>query len=232
MLFRRLCLLSVVSTCVGLHASMIDASNFTSGWTTINFDNVPGGSCSLCGPSITTQYSSQGVVFDNPSMPGDETADTNLVFGIPNASPNNALYVAQGGHFDDPPAMPFRILFSTPVTMVGLDYASSTDSFLRLDAYNPNGTLLESLWYTGQPTAIGLGGFAGIEEASGVSRLDVSYHPVDDPSRTFNFSIDNLQFEPTPEASTLTLLTIGGIGILLGRRRHVRLSRRHSSDFK
>jgi hypothetical protein len=159
------------------------------------------------------------VQFNNPSFPGQDTADTNLTFGIPNSSPPNALYIAQGGHINDLPAMPFQILFSVPVTMVGFDYASSPDSFLRLDAYDTNGALLESLMYVGGPSPIGLGGFAGIQESTAIKRLDVSYHPNSDPSRTFNFSIDNLEFENAPEPGTFGLIAIGLFGIFLGRRR-------------
>jgi hypothetical protein len=211
--------LSVLSVCAPLGASAITASSFTNQATIINFDNLTGGNCSLCGPSVTSQYAALGVQFNNPSFPGQDTADTNLTFGIPNSSPPNALYIAQGGHINDLPAMPFQILFSVPVTMVGFDYASSPDSFLRLDAYDANGALLESLMYVGGPSPIGLGGFAGIQESTSIKRLDVSYHPNSDPSRTFNFSIDNLEFENAPEPRTFGLIAIGLFGIFLGRRR-------------
>lgn len=238
-----LCFLSALAICASLHAGTIDVSSFTGSATMINFDNVIGGNHNLSGPSITTQYSALGVVFNNPSYPGQDTADTNLTFGVPGSSFPNALYVAQGGHIGDPPAMPFQIVFSSPVTMVGFDYGSSLNSFLRVDVYDATNTLLDSLTYTGQPSAIGLGGFAGIQEATAIQRLDVSYHPNSEPNRTYNFSIDNLEFQgpsvaagsdppvpdppvtdpPVPEPSTFALMAIGCLGIILHRRRGSRL---------
>jgi hypothetical protein len=179
--------------------------------TFITFNDVTGGSCNLCGPSVTTQYASQGVIFDNPSFLGQDTVDTNLTYAIPGASFPNALYVEQGGHIGDGPAAPFQILFSVPITMAAFDYASSSDSFLSVTAYSMDGVLLETLDYFGVPTPIGLGGFAGIDESTPIGRLDLSYHPDYDTSRSFNFSIADLRFAETstPEPATTLLVGIG-----------------------
>jgi len=179
---------------------------------------MAGGNCNLCGPSVTNQYASSGVIFNNPAYPGQVTADTNLTPAIPGSSFPNALFVSQGGQMDQPSAMPFQILFSIPITAVGLDYGSSLNSFLRLDAYSSDNTLLESLIYVGSLSPIGLGGFAGIRESTPIARLDLSYHPYSDPSRTLNFSIDNLRFEasPVPEPSAAMLVGLGLLGIALG----------------
>jgi len=219
--FVRIVWFSALASVASVSATTIGVSNFPKSATIITFDDVPGGNCSLCGPSITTQYSGLGVTFNNPTFPGQETADTNLTFGIPNASAPNALYVDQGGHIGDPTALPFQILFSIPVTIVGFDYASSTDSFLQLDAYGSNNVLLESAMFFGQPTATGLGGFAGLSENMQIVRLDVSYHPSGDPSRTFNFSIDNLEFaaQSVPEPSTIALVGLAFAPILWRRWR-------------
>jgi hypothetical protein len=220
-------ILGALSVCLSLCGGTIDVFSLSNHTVIITFDDLAGGTCTLCGTPVTNQYAPLGVKFNNPSFPGQDTADTNLTYGIPNASFANALYVAQGGHMDDPPVMPFQILFSVAVSKVGFNYASSADSFLRLDAYDSNDTLLESLTYVGGPSPIGFGGFAGLQEATAISRLDVSYHPDSDPRRSFNFSIDNLEFESAsvPEPSTFSLIAIGMLAGFLGRCRHPRSGR-------
>jgi hypothetical protein len=189
----------------------------------INFDDLTGGNCNLCGPSVTNQYAALGVTFNNPTYPGEDTADTNLTQLVPQASPPNMLYVFQGGLLSDPPALPFQILFSVPVTMVGFDFGSSLDSFLKVDAYDVNSQLIESLMFVGGSAPIGLAGFAGIQESTQIARLDVSYHPDNAPNRTFNFSIDNLAFQEVPEPSTFLLMAVGVLGLVLrSLKRHSR----------
>src|SRR5579859_4772918 len=110
-------LLSTLAVCTYLHAGAIGLSSLTSTATIINFDDLSGGNCNLCGPSVTSQYSALGAVFNNPSFPTQETVDTNLTSGIPNSSSQSALFVEQGGgQFG---VIPFQILFGVPVTMVG-----------------------------------------------------------------------------------------------------------------
>lgn len=204
---------------LSLYGGAIYAPDFSSNATVINFDNLTGGDCNLCGPSVTSQYAALGVTFNNPSYPGDDTADSNLTSSITNASSPNALYVHQGGLLDETPASPFEILFSVPVTTVGFDYGSSTDSYLELDAYGAGNQLLETETFVGTPSAIGLAGFAGLQEAEPIVELDVSYHPDSDPSRTLNFSIDNLEFQgsPVPEPSTGAFVAMASLGIALGQ---------------
>ncbi len=211
--------LSVVA--VSVDGGPIDASAFSSDATVINFDNLAGGDCNLCGPTVDNQYAALGVTFNNPSFPGSDTADTNLVPYFPLASVPNALYVYQGGMIGQAPAQPFQILVSVPITMAGFDYASSVDSFLELSAYGTGGQLLETLTFVGSSAPIGLEGFAGIEEASPIAELAVSYIPFSDPTRTLNFSIDNLEFEGSsvPEPACLALSAGGLFGIVLLRRR-------------
>lgn len=208
------------------HGGPIGPGSFTSGATVINFDNLAGGSCNLCGPSVTNQYAALGVTFNNPSFPGEDTADTNLVPLFPLASPPNALFVEQGGSIGEPAAAPFQILFSVPVNLVGFDYGSSLDSFLQVSAYGQSGQLLETLTFNGSPAPIGLEGFAGIEETSPIAQLDVSYIPSYDTTRTFNFSIDNLEFQgsPVPEPGCLVLVAaaLSAIAVVRGRRNNAR----------
>lgn len=203
-----------------LYASPISVDAFSPSATVVNFDDLLGGDCNQCGTVVTDQYSSLGVIFEDPSYPDGATVQTNLVFGIPNATAPNALFVFQGGSLSSVPADPFRLLFSQPVNRVGFDYASSADSYLQLSGYDSANNLIETLTFTGSPAPIGLGGFAGIESSTGIARLDVSYHPFSDPARTYNFSIDNVRFEAVPEPSTYVLTGIGlaAAGFLRFRR--------------
>ena len=132
-----------------LNAGSIGPSSFNNTATLINFDNLTGGNCNLCGPAVTNQYAGLGVTFNNPSFPGQDTADTNLTPFMPDASAPNALYVYQGGMIGQPPAAPFQILFAAPVTMAGFIYGSSLNSFLQVDAYGANNQFLETLTFTG-----------------------------------------------------------------------------------
>jgi hypothetical protein len=195
-------------------------SGLASNATIVNFANLTGGNCNLCGPSVISQFSSLGVTFNNPSYPGQDTTDTNLTASFPNASGPNLLFVKQGGMLSDPPANPFQILFSAPVTSVGFDFGSATDSYLELDAYTSGHQLLETQYFTGTSAPIGLAGFAGLQESTAIVELDVSYHPWSDPSRSLNFSIDNVEFAaiPVPEPSSVALIVAGVFGIAIARR--------------
>jgi PEP-CTERM motif len=209
-------LLCCFAFAASVYAGPIGPSNFPGDSTYIDFHNLMGGNCNLCGPSVTNQYSDLGVTFNNPSYPGEDTADTNLTPLIPGSSSPNSLFVFQGGLITDPPAQPFQIQFSVPVTMVGFNFGSTTNAYLELDVYGAGNTLLESLDFLGNPAPIGLAGFAGVQDSTPITEVDVSYHPFSDPSRTFNFSINDLQFEdPIPEPSTFVLLAIGLLGIIL-----------------
>ena len=206
---------------LSIEGSPIFASSFSANATIINFDNLAGGNCNLCGPWVTNQYSSVGVMFRNPSYPGEDSADTNLTASFPNASGANLLFVEQGGMLSDPPAQPFQILFSVPVTSVGFYFGSSTLSYIELDAYGPGHQLLETENFVGDPAQIGLAGFAGLQESTPIVEMDVSYHPYSDTSRTLSFSIDNLEFQggSVPEPSTMPLMITGVLGIAISRRR-------------
>ncbi len=205
---------------LSLKGSPITSSDFASNATIINLDNLIGGDCNLCGPSIINQFSSLGIAFNNPSYPGQDTADSNLTALFPNASGTNLLFVKQGGMLRDPPAKPFQILFSAQVASVGFDFGSSIDSYLQLDAYGSGHQLLETQDFTGTSAPIGLAGFAGLQESTSIAELDISYHPCSDPSRTLNFSIDNIAFQSSvPEPSSVALIIAGVLGMAIVRRR-------------
>jgi hypothetical protein len=216
------CLLGGLLLSACLCAGPINLYNFAANSTLINFDNLPGGACNLCGPAVTNQYAGAGAVFSNPSYPGSSTADSNLTPLITGAS-SNSLFVYQGGIIGDGPAQPFEIQLSGPITMLGFDYGSSVNAYLEMDVYGVGNTLLESVDFVGNPAPIGLAGYAGVETTTPITEVDISYHPDTDPSRTLNFSIDNLEFEGgiVPEPAALGLVATGllGIGIVLGRQR-------------
>ncbi len=142
--------------------------------------------CHLCGPSITTQYAGLGVIFNNPDFPNQETEDTDLTCSIPNSSAPNALFIYQGG--GGPIAVrPFQILFFNPVNTMGFDWLSSFAASLQLDAYDRQGVFLEKRAIVGVNIAQEPGRFSGVQESVDIGRLDVSYHPDFDPTKSYTF---------------------------------------------
>jgi hypothetical protein len=199
-----------------------EITSFPGAGTTINFDDIQGGNCHLCGPSITTQYAGLGVTFNNPTFPGQVTEDTDLDSSIPNNSAPNALFIYQGGGGPST-VLPFQILFSTPVNTVGFNWLSSFAASLQLDAYDRQGIFLETVTIVGVASLQGLGGFSGVQESVDIGRLDVSYHPDFDPTRSYNLSIDNLTFaEIVPEPTTVVMTGLGFAGTILLRWRRRR----------
>jgi hypothetical protein len=190
-------------------AGTIGSAELSANAQLIDFDDLVGGSCNLCGTSVTNQYQGAGVTFNNPTYPGEATAEKNLTPFVPSAS-GNMLFIFQGGQLGQLPALPFQILFSTPVRAATFDFGSSANAYLELSAYDSQGTLIETDQYTGDPAPIGLAGLAGIQTASPISRLDVSYHLSGDPSRTLNLSIDNLRFDvAAPEPASMLMIASG-----------------------
>jgi hypothetical protein len=208
------CILSVLAAC-SIRAGEI--TSFPGAGATITFDDLQGGNCHLCGPSITNQYTGLGVSFNNPTFPGQETEDTDLASSIPNGSPPNALFIYQGGG-GPTSVLPFQIVFSNPVNTVGFEWLSSFAASLQLDAYDTEGVFLETVKIVGTASLQGLGGFSGVQESVDIGRLDVSYHPDFDPTKSYNLSIDNLTFaEVVPEPSTVVMIGLGFAGAILLR---------------
>src|ERR1700693_4013888 len=65
-----LCLGALSLMGVSVRGGPITPSNFGSNATVISFDDLTGGNCNLCGPSVTNQYGVRGVTFNNTSFPG------------------------------------------------------------------------------------------------------------------------------------------------------------------
>src|SRR5581483_668010 len=75
-----------VVSCSSLLALPISTPNSLSNTTLIDFNNLVGGNCNLCGTAVTNQYSNIGVTFANPSYSGQDAADNNLTSYVPGAS--------------------------------------------------------------------------------------------------------------------------------------------------
>jgi hypothetical protein len=220
-------LAAALSVAASIDASTIQFSDMPANSISINFDNLVGGPCNLCGPSVTNQYAAEGVTFLNPSFPGADTADTNLTAFMPAASIPNILYIYQGGLIGQGVALPFEILLSIPVTKIGFDFGGSAKSYLQLDAYGTNGQWLETLTFAGKSAPIGVDGFAGIGENTLISKIAISDHLYSDPSGTLNFAIDNLLVDgvSVPEPASSTLLEIGISVVLLASLGHHMIAR-------
>ena len=180
-----------------LHAGTIGVGGFSGSATVINFDGLTGDSCLGCGDVVTNQYAGQGVTFSNATA----TANTYLATLLPSASLPNAVFVNQGGGGNFPHLL---LSFSVPVNRVGMDFGLSLDSFFTMAAYDGSNALLETQNFVGATVPAGLAGFAGLEEATDIAVLDISYHPNSSPSRTFNYVFDNLRFEGTGSSGSAT----------------------------
>ena len=215
---------SALAFCLSLYGGQISSSTFSSDAAVVDFSNLTGGNCNLCGPTLSNQYASLGVTFNNPSFPGQDTVDTNLAAFMPEFPFPNTLYVYQGGLIGQAPATPFQIMFSVPVTTVGFDYGSSPGAYLEVDIFGTSNQWIDTMFFVGNSAPIGLDGFAGIQESSPITRLDLSYHPNSDPSRTLSFALDDIRFEgiSAPEPSTVAMVAISLLGLVLLRPRKPR----------
>ena len=180
----------------------------------INFDNLTGGTNVLAGDVITTQYASQGIVFFNPDYPVRANASPIASIAATNSDPNVA-FVQQ---HDGTNGRPLQLQFGTPVSAVGTKFFTSLNSTITLTAYSSTGQSIESLTLTG-PTTTGdvLEGFIGLQELTPIAYAELSSAPVGGGS-PFNFSIDDVRFQPTPEPAALSVLGVATVALCRRRR--------------
>ena len=95
---------------------------------------------------------------------------------------------------------------------VGTYFATSLNSTITMRAYSPQDVLLETLTKTGVFDAPDfLTGFIGLQQASGIARIELLSRSNTPNSVNFNFTIDDLKFESVPEPGGLLL---GGFGLV------------------
>jgi hypothetical protein len=195
--------------------------DFSAAATLIDFDTLAGGSDILSGEVITNQYAGQGVMFDNPTFTTRANAYPLGSWLVDNSKPNVA-FIRQGGGNEGNNVPPQELIFSVPVTMVGMYFATSFDADVTLSVYN-GVNLLESLTLIGAnlgSTAEVLEGFIGLAENSLITMATITSHSTN-TGASFNLSIDDVRFERSvPEPSSFLLLGFGlaGVGLLRKRR--------------
>jgi hypothetical protein len=189
-------------------AGPIGPGGFSDGATLINFDDLAGGMSIDTGELITTQYAAQGVVFNNPNHDTRANASPIGSSAVTSSKPNVAFIFQQGGTL--PPGPPQQLIFSVPVTRVGMQFFTGIFSTtVTLSVFDADGKQLETVTLEGTRLsgyAI-LEGFIGLEESTPIAKAEITANgPEGVP---FNFAIDDLRFEATPEPGTITLLSIG-----------------------
>lgn len=215
----------VVAACVLLSAGAAVAmpltrADFSAAATDINFDNLTGGTDFFSGDPITTQYAGQGITFVNPDFPTLANAMPIGSGAITDSKPNVA-FIQQGSGGSGPDVPPQELLFSVPVTKVGMSFFLSGGADVTLDVFGAGNTLLESETLTGTLLDSGFQeGFIGLGEPSLITEATITSHGSD--GQSFNFSIDDVLFQgpvAAPEPATLVLLGVGLVAFGAVRRR-------------
>jgi hypothetical protein len=204
-------LIMIVGPATSGVAGPIGPGSFSDAATLINFDNLAGGMSIETGELITTQYAAQGVVFNNPNHDTRANASPIGADAVTSSKPNVAFIFQQGG--GKPPGPPQELIFSVPVTRVGMQFFTGTFFTVSLSVFDADGKQLETLTLKG--TQLGsfpiLEGFIGLEESTPIAKAEItSPFPGGDPG---NFAIDDLRFEAVPEPGTITLLAFGIAGM-------------------
>lgn len=203
-------------------ATPLTRADFSPSATDINFDDLVGGTDLLTGDLITTQYAAKGITFVNPDFPTRANAMPLGSTAITDSKPNVA-FIQQGSGDSGPKVPPQELLFSVPVTKVGMSFFLSAGANVALDVFGVGDTLLESETLTGTLLASGFQeGFIGLGEASPIVEATVTSHGASGMS--FNFSIDDVLFQgPTvraiSEPATLGVFGLGLAALALVRRR-------------
>jgi hypothetical protein len=215
---KLLAVLTVIGLASPAAAAPITQADFSAGATTINFDDLAGGSTITTGDIITTQYAAQGVVFVTP----DDVTRANAApvgnAAITDSKPNVA-FVGQRLN-QRTGERPEELDFSVPVTKIGMQFFTSLTANITLSVFDANNVLLESETLTGTnfgSSANLLEGFIGLSETTDIAKAEIFSRSGQLP---FNFEIDNVVFEgpadpiPEPAEWSVLALSIAGLGVL------------------
>lgn len=221
---NRSTLFAAALCAIGLTASSVAAGpigpgDFSGSATLIDFDDLTGGATLGTGDLITNQYAGLGVVFNNPTL--DTRANASPIGGsLVLSSKPNVAFIFQGGGDLGPNVPPQELIFSVPVTKVGMTFGTSLAANVTLELFGPGDVLLESLTLIGTALSSGsLEGFIGLEAGSLVSVARVTSHGLGSGA-SFNFSIDNVRFEgpgvaAVPEPTSIALAGLAAVGFVV-----------------
>ena len=175
--------------------------------TLIDFDNLPGGGTLAANSVLTNQYSSLGVTFS-----ATENASSVSSTVINSFSPTDGNYWANttNGSFG-PRHDILTMSFDNAVENVSWLTQSYGSLSITFNAYDLASNLLETISTSGSWVSTG---FA----SSGISRIDALQ-----PHDGWGWGLDNLSFDTmavtVPEPSSITLFSLGLIGLSLLRRK-------------
>ncbi len=163
----------------------------------IDFETFADGSTAAAGTSVTNQYSAFGVLFSgqNPVITSEPTQAS---------SPPNILLASFPGQL---------IVADFTVPLVRIDVTAISVGFAGLDAraLSADGTLLDSMTLVGSGTAPGKQDPISLV-SSGPLIARVTFQQVSG-SNVDLYGIDDLQFSPIPEPSSLLLvMVVVGLG--------------------
>jgi hypothetical protein len=184
--------------------------------TVINFDTLPGGGTIAPDTIITTQYSSDGVVFSMSNL-GSPVAGPYAEFqyaSLSNPSLGNALWNCDAGC--GPRADTITMTFTNPVSNVSWLVDSEGGLPITFKAYDSSLNLLETVTHASSYPSFDLQSF---------NANNIAYIVATNPVSGWGWSMDNLSYtvgqSTVPEPTSLLLLGSGFsmIGLAAWRKR-------------